>query len=218
MAYPWKVSEEIVLKATLKGLKLAGYQVDQNKQRIVTITKDGKAQKVAIRTTRFRRLGCPKTGSAWRRKDIDTMVIGAVNSVENPTSVEVRIMPRTEVLKLVEAHRAYDLKTGKGYAAGPGPAFIRLDQKGEHPGWGLAEDVKPIAVVDIADVLREEASGATEQARADVEVDTSPIQVTAADGTEQLDRFKQDVADSARRWLRVNPLRIKVDISITIEA
>ena len=118
MAYPFPVSNETMLEAVEKALETSGYEVAKLGRKIWNITKGNRTQKIAIRTSRDRWIGSPASGGALQRSEIDAFAIGAVNSRENPGSVEVYLIPRTEILRRWEAHRAAQGEAGR--VLGPG--------------------------------------------------------------------------------------------------
>jgi hypothetical protein len=202
MAYPFRVSNETMLKAVENGLETTGHKVEKLGRKIWNITKGNRTQKIAIRTSRDRYIGSPASGGALHRSDIAAFAIGAVNSREKPESVEVYLIPRTEILRLWEAHRA--ARSAAGRVVGPGPSFIALDKLDgtDGVGSGLVEEFQPIAQIKLGGQSADQSAPSGH----DVEV---------IDG---IDRLKRDVVDSAAKWLRLDPARVRIDIRITIEA
>jgi hypothetical protein len=202
MVFPYPVSSNTMLDAVEKGLQSAGYRVSKLGRKTARIQKGNEELKVAIRTSRDRWIGSQSSG-ALHRSDIDAFAIGAVDSIERPKSVEIYLIPRTAVLDRWNARRA--ARREAGYVVGTGPSFIALDKlEGiEGLGSGLAEEFRAIAEVKIEGVVEESVSVD------DVEVIDAP-----SDG---LDQFKRAIADSAEKWLRINPARVKIDIHITID-
>jgi hypothetical protein len=120
-------------------------------------------------------------------------------------------------LRRWEARRT--AREAAGYTLGPGPSFIALYKSDDAgPGSGLGDEFEPIAEINI-----DELSADQPLAAADIQVveGIAPhalrgeVRHTGSDG---IDRFKQDVVDSAEKWLRFDPGRIKIDIHITIDA
>jgi len=192
-----------MLEAVEKGLEAAGYSVDKLGRKTANVRKDGRTQKVAIRTSRDRWVGSNTSGGALHRSDIDAFAIGAVDSYQNPSSIEVYLIPRTEFLRRWEARRAG--RRDSGYVVN-GPTFIALDRLDGNDGLGsgLADEFKPIAEFTIAGHSADQPLSAD-----DIKViDTAGLGV---------DSFKRDVIDSAAKWLRFDPTRVKIDIHITID-
>jgi hypothetical protein len=193
--------EPNLLEAVGKALETVGYKVEKQGHKIWNITKDNRTQKIAVRTSRNRWIGSPATGGALRRSDIAAFAIGTVNSPDNPVSVEVYLIQRTEMLRRFEEHRA------AGYA-GRGPNFIALDKMEGTigVGSGVAEQFPPIAKIQLGDRSADRANSADD------------VQVVAGIGSDDgVDRFKQDVTASAAKWLSFGPTReVKIAIYITI--
>jgi hypothetical protein len=202
MAYPFRVSNDTMLGAVEKALEISGYKVEKLGRKIWNITKSNRTQKIAIRTSRDRWIGSPASGGALHRSDVAAFAIGAVNSRENPASVEVYLIPRTEILRLWEAHRAARSEAGR--VVGPGPSFIALDKLDgtDGVGSGLAEEFQRIAEIKLGGQSTDQPS-------------LSAHDIEVIDG---IDRLKRDVVDSAAKWLRFDPARVKIDIHITIDA
>jgi hypothetical protein len=216
MAQQFPFSAQTMLDAIDKGLEAAGYTVKKLGRKTSIITKNGQQMTVAIRTSRDRAIGSPQKGGALHRSDIDAFVIGAVNSVDNPTSVEVYLAPRAKVLKSFEMHN--DARRAAGYAVGPGPSFVVLDKRENDPGSGLAEEFRPIAVVAVEPVARTANfkrwdGGVVSQAVSD------PAPKVHEHGelrwVDNVDQFKEEVAASAERWFGSH--KAKIDIHIVID-
>jgi hypothetical protein len=157
---------------------------------------------VLVPVSADRWIGSPASGGALRRSDIAAFAIGAVNSRENPESVEVYLVPRTEILRLWEAHRA--ARTEASGVVGPGPSFIALDKLDGTVGVGsgLAEEFPPIAEIKLG--------GQT--------ADQPPLSAQDVEVIDGIDGLKRDVVNSAAKWLRFDPARVRIDIHITIDA
>jgi hypothetical protein len=199
MAYPFSISNDTMLEAVEKVLETTGYKVEKLGRKIWDITKGNQTQKIAIRTSRDRYIGSPATGGALRRPDIGAFAIGAVNSRDNPEAVEVYLIPRAEILRRFEAHRA------AGYS-GRGPSFIALDKENGTigVGSGLAAEFPPIAKIKLGG----------ESAYQPVSASAPDSDVEVIDG---IGRLKRDVVESAAKWLRLDPALVKIDIHITID-
>ena len=105
-------------------------------------------------------------------------------------------------LRLWEAHRAARKEAGR--VVGPGPSFIALDKLDgtDGVGSGLAEKFQPIAQIKLAGQS----------------ADRPPLSAHDIEVIDGIDRLKRDVVDSAAKWLRFDPVRVKIDIHITIDA
>jgi hypothetical protein len=215
MARVFKISPQTLSEAIDKGLAAAGYEVEKLGRKTAVIRKGDQTMKVAVRTSRDRYIGSPPSGGALHRSDIAAFVIGAVNSIESPTSVKVHLIPRTEVLRRWEARRA--ARRAAGYTLGPGPSFIALYKSDDAgPGSGLGDEFEPIAEINIDGLSADQPLAAADiQVVEGIAPHTLRGEVGA--GSDGIDRFKQDVVDSAEKWLRFDPARAKIDIHITID-
>jgi hypothetical protein len=128
------------------------------------------------------------------RSDIAVFVIGAVNSIESPTSVKVHLIPRTDVLR---RWRRAAARRAAGYTLGPGRSFIALYKSDDaDPGSGLGDEFEPIAEINVDGV-----SAGQPLAAADIQVveGIAPhtLRGEVGDGSDGIDRFRQDVVDRA---------------------
>ena len=215
MARLFRISLQIMAEAVDKGLTAAGYKVEKLGRKTAIIRKGDQTMKVAIRTSRDRYIGSPPSGGALHRSDIAAFVIGAVNSIESPTSVKVHLIPRIEVLRRWEARRA--ARKAAGYTLGPGPSFIALYKSDDAgPGSGLGDEFEPIAEINVDGLSADQPLAA-----ADIQVveGLAPhtLRSEVDTGGDGIDRFKQDVVDSAEKWLRFDPAKVKIDIHVTID-
>jgi hypothetical protein len=123
------------------------------------MTRNGKTQSAAVRTSRDRYIAFPplKGGSTWKTLDsVELVLVGVVNDVENPTSIVVYLFDAGEVRKRFNA--AYQARIDAGHVV---PDDYGMWVKLEHDqrqlpvavGSGLADDFKPIAEFKIADML-----------------------------------------------------------------
>ncbi|MGA7196989.1 hypothetical protein [Roseiarcus sp.] len=158
----------LMVEAAKRGAKEHGYELERIPGRglsnIWTITKGGKTQRAAIRTTRDRWIAFPPLakGTKWKTLDeVDAVIVASVDSKEEPETVEVFIFPADEVRK----------RFGEAYAARKQAGRVIRDNYGmwvalHYPerisrsapnaiGSGIADEHKPIAVYSIEKLLAE---------------------------------------------------------------
>jgi hypothetical protein len=157
----------LLVGAAKKAVMAQGYTLSRVPGRglsnIWNISKDGKTHKAAIRTTRDRWIAFQplQGGTKWKTlDDVETVVVAAVDSKDDPENVEIYIFPADEVRRRFDAAytaRANDRQTNQdGYGMWVG---LDRDDRGlaVSVGSGILEHYKRIAVYSITDLLNEHA-------------------------------------------------------------
>ncbi|MFZ1962569.1 MAG: hypothetical protein WAU78_03725 [Roseiarcus sp.] len=164
------VKWHLMVEAAKQGAKSQGYALERLPGRglsnIWTITKDGKKQRAAIRTTRDRWIAFPPLakGTKWKTLDeVDVVIVASVDSKEDPENIEVFIFPADEVRKRFDAAYAARKQTGHVIRENFG-MWVALDYPKRTPrdapiavGSGIADKHKRIAVYSIEKLLAENA-------------------------------------------------------------
>jgi hypothetical protein len=121
---------------------------------------NGKTRRIAIRTTKDRWFAFPplRQGKKWKTlNDVDLVLVAAVDDKEDPRRVEVYTFDAAEVTERFNANYAARTKAGQKVKDNFG-MWVSLDVDLRNvpasEGSGLAEKHKPIAVFDIADLLK----------------------------------------------------------------
>jgi hypothetical protein len=185
------VKWHLMTDAAKQGAEAAGYTLERVPGRglsnLWTITKDGKSQKAAIRTTRDRWFAFPplEGGTKWKTlDDVDVVIVSSVDSREDPENVEVFIFPADEVRKRFDAAHAARSKAGQVVKDNFGMWIsLQKDDRGipVSAGSGLIEKYKRVASFAIQDLVPS-ISAADDEDADDVEALTS-IQQTETSPT-----------------------------------
>lgn len=128
---------------------------------IWNITKDGKTRVASIRTTRDRWIAFPPLhgGAKWKTlDDVQTVIVAAVDSKDDPENVEVYIFPADEVRKRFNAAYAARNKEGLTIKDNFG-MWVSLDRDDRglaaSVGSGILDHYKRVAAYSISDLLSE---------------------------------------------------------------
>ena len=157
-----------MVAAAKQGAEADGYELKRVPGRglsnIWTITKDGKAQRAAIRTTRDRWIAFPPLakGTKWKTlDDVAVVIVASVDSKEEPENIEVYIFPADEVRQRFDAAYAARVKDRLVVRDDFG-MWVNLDlDKRAAPtavGSGIIMKYKPVAVFSIEKLLAEKAT------------------------------------------------------------
>jgi hypothetical protein len=158
----------LLVGAAKKATVAQGYTLSRVPGRglsnIWNISKNGKTNVASIRTTRDRWIAFPplEGGTKWKTlDDVETVIVAAVDSRENPEKIEVYIFPAEEVRKRFDAAYAARIEDGRTIKDNFG-MWVALD-RGEHGlatsvGSGILDQYKPIAVYSISELLGENLS------------------------------------------------------------
>ena len=157
-----------MVAAAKQGAKAQGYELERVPGRglsnIWTITRDGKGQRAAIRTTRDRWIAFPPLakGTKWKTlDDVAVVIVASVDSKEEPENIEVYIFPADEVRQRFDAAYAARVKAGLVVRDDFG-MWVNLDldkRDVRAAGSGIIEKYKRVAVFSIAKLLAEKAIG-----------------------------------------------------------
>jgi hypothetical protein len=177
MANRLEIKWALMVAAAKRGAKAQGYELERVPGRglsnIWTISKDGKTQRAAIRTTRDRWIAFGRLAkqAKWKTLDeVDTVIVATVDSKEKPENIEVFIFPADEVRKRFDASYAarVNAKIVINHDFG---IWVNLDlDKRNMPiavGSGIIERQKPVAIFSINKLLAENAGNV--QANEDAE-------------------------------------------------
>jgi hypothetical protein len=157
----------LLVDAAKKALIAQGYALSRVPGRglsnIWNVSKDGKTRKVAIRTTRDRWIAFQPLhgGTKWKTlDDVETVVVAAVDSKDDPENVEIYIFPADEVryrFNAADTARANDRQASQdGYGMWVG---LDRDDRGlaASVGSGIVEDYNRSAIYSITDLLDDHA-------------------------------------------------------------
>jgi hypothetical protein len=161
------VKWRLMVEAAKRGAKAQGYELERVPGRglsnIWKISKDGKTQLAAIRTTRDRWIAFGRLAkeAKWKTlNDVDTVIVASVDSKEEPENVEVFIFPADEVRKRFDASYAARVNAGI-VMRNEFAIWVNLDlDKRNVPvavGSGIIEKYKPVAIFSIEKLLAENA-------------------------------------------------------------
>ncbi len=135
-----RILRNLLVDAAKQAAEKEGYKLQRVPGRglsnIWNMEKDGKTEKVSIRTTQDRWIAFPRIerGTKWKTLDeVDMVIVAAVDSKESPKNIEVYIFPASEVRK----------RFNDAYAARDKDGQINYDNFGM---WvALDEDLRGIA-------------------------------------------------------------------------
>lgn len=218
------VKWHLMTDAAKRGAEAAGYTLERVPGRglsnLWTITKDGKSQKAAIRTTRDRWFAFPPLngGTKWKTlDDVDAVIVSTVDSREDPENVEVFIFPADEVRKRFQAAHAARTKAGQVVKDNFGMWIgLHKDDRGipASVGSGIADKYDRITSYAIKDLIPSiVAADAVGEDADDVEALTSMEQTEAPPSTigEVMAWARQRVADLAGVQVEAVKLDLKVE-------
>jgi hypothetical protein len=155
-------SWHLMVGAAKKALEGEGFTLNRIPGRglsnVWRVEKAGETRVTSIRTTRDRWIAFPPLEGGKKFKtldDVEDVLVAAVDSKENPKSVEVYLFPAEEVRNRFAA--AYDARTKAGHVNREGfGMWVNLDpdQRGIaiSVGSGLAAAYKPIAAYSLDDL------------------------------------------------------------------
>lgn len=203
--------------AAKRGAEAQGYALARVPGRglsnIWTITKNGKSQKAAIRTTRDRWFAFPPLadGTKWKTlSEVETVIVAAVDSRDEPENVEVYIFPADEVRSRFDAAYAARVKAGQVVKNNFG-MWVSLDQDDRgipaSTGSGIVKKHKRVAIYPIKDLLAGNETKVAEQVEDEASADADAGPSTIA---EVMDWARQRVADIAG----VSPQAVKLDLKV----
>jgi hypothetical protein len=157
----------LMVAAARQGAEAEGYELERVPGRglsnVWTITKDGKTQRAAIRTTRDRWIAFPPLakGTKWKTlDDVSVVIVASVDSKEEPENIEVYIFPADEVRQRFEAAYVARVKDGLVVRDNFG-MWVNLDldkRAARAAGSGIIVKHKPVAVFSIEKLLAENAA------------------------------------------------------------
>ena len=151
----WKI---LVNKArhTVEGV---GYEMQRvpgkGRSNVWELHKGNKKTIAAIRTTQDRYIAFLPLEEKWKTLgDVDTVIVAAVDDIENPQNVEVYMFPADEVQKRFD--EAYYARVKAGYKINEDVGmWVCLDPIDHDSlngvGTGILRDHKPIAVLPLDD-------------------------------------------------------------------
>jgi hypothetical protein len=183
------VKWRLMVDAAKRGAISQGYELERLPGRglsnIWTITKDGKSQRAAIRTTRDRWIAFPPLakGTKWKTLDeVDVVIVATVDSREEPENVEVFIFPANDVRKRFNDCYAARVKASQTIKDNFG-MWIALDPKTHVTptavGSGIISKYKRIAVYAIDKLVAESAIDLAAPDE-DADVSEAPVSVGVA--------------------------------------
>lgn len=211
------VKWHLMVEAAKRGAEAQGYTLARVPGRglsnIWTITKNGKSQKAAIRTTRDRWFAFPPLadGTKWKTlSEVEVVIVAAVDSRAEPENVEVYIFPAEEVRARFDA--AYAARTKAGHIQKNNFGMwvgLDTDDRGiaASVGSGIANKHKRVAIYAIVDLLVGNETKVAEQVEDGAAGDTDAGPSTIA---EVMDWARQRVADIAG----VSPQAVKLDLKV----
>ncbi|WP_206077165.1 MULTISPECIES: hypothetical protein [Mesorhizobium] len=158
-----------MVDAAKKAAEAQGYSMTRVPGRglsnIWNITKGGKTEMAAIRTTRDRYIAFPplQGGAKWKTlDDVETVIVATVDSKDDPENVEVYIFPAHDVRKRFNAHYAARSKEGQTIKDNFG-MWVGLDRDNRgiaaSVGTGILDHYKRVAVYSISDLLADNPHG-----------------------------------------------------------
>lgn len=171
----WKV----LVHAVRKGAESKGYAMKRHPGRglsnIWDVQRGGEKRIAAIRTTQDRYIAFPPLngGKKWKTlTDVDLVYVGAVDSKDEPTKVEVYCFDAKEVRQQFDA--AYKARVSDGHIVKDNfGLWVNLDPDNRNiassVGAGIAAKHKPIAVFALDDLIASTASSAVAESHDEVE-------------------------------------------------
>jgi hypothetical protein len=155
----------LLVDAAKKAVQAQGYSLQRVPGRglsnIWTLTKNGQTKTASIRTTRDRWIAFPplEGGKKWKTlDDVDTVVVAAVDSKDEPENIEVMMFSAEEVRKRFDAAYAARIKDGQTVKDNFG-MWVGLDHDDRglaaSVGSGIAEKHERLATYSIAGLLEE---------------------------------------------------------------
>jgi hypothetical protein len=174
------VKWHLMVEAAKLGAKTQGYDLERVPGRglsnLWTMTKGGRSQRAAIRTTRDRWIAFPPyaKGTKWKTlDDVDLVLVASVDSKEDPQNIEVFIFPANEVRERFSAAYASRAQAGRVLRENFGMwVALYAPERGTRDlrdtpyavGSGIAQKYKPIAVYSIEKLLAEHTAAPSEDA------------------------------------------------------
>lgn len=156
---------QITAGSATKALAEVGYQLKKmpgrGRSNVYEAKKNGKTERVSVRTTRGRKFAFPSTdkGKAWLTlDDVDVVVVAAVDNREDPRAIQVYKFDAAEVKKRFSD--AYTARTKADIVVRDNfGMWVSLDKDNRgiprSVGTGLGNDFPPIAEYLIADLVKE---------------------------------------------------------------
>lgn len=181
----------LLVDAAKKALQAQGYSMQRVPGRglsnIWTLTKGGETKTVSIRTTRDRWIAFPplEKGTKWKTLDeVDTVVVAAVDSKDEPENIEVMMFSATEVKKRFNEAYAARIKDGQTVRDNFG-MWVGLDHDDRglaaSVGSGIAEKHERLATYSIATLLEEAPQSAAEDSEGGERTSSTPELATIAE-------------------------------------
>ncbi len=198
----WTVLVEGVKKAArAEGFAMVR-QPGRGLSNIWNLERNREKRVAAIRTTQDRAIAFPplNDGKAWKTlSDVDLVLVGVVDSKDDPTKVEVYRFDAKEVRQHFDA--AYKARVGDGHIVKDNYGFwVSLDPDDRNiassVGAGLASKHKPIAVYPLADLIPVATSDAALKVTNDVEDEAEDLP-TFATIAEVMTWARQSIAEIA---------------------
>ena len=212
------VKWRLLVDAAKKAVASQGYSLSRVPGRglsnIWNITKDGKTKVASIRTTRDRWIAFPplQGGTKWKTlDDVETVIVAAVDSKDDPENVEVYIFPADEVRKRFNAAYAARKKDGQTIKDNFG-MWVSLDRDDRglaaSVGSGILDHYKRVAGYSISELLsenphEEEAVAEEIEQEAPEAADFSTIAEVMAWAREQVAQLAGVQADAVKLDLKI---------------
>lgn len=211
----------LLVDAAKLGAESQGYKLTRVPGRglsnVWNMQKGGKTEVAAIRTTRDRWIAFPplKGGTSWKTlDDVETVIVAAVDSKENPQNIEVYIFPAAEVRKRFDA--AYAARSAAGHVKRDDfGMWVALDHDprgiASSIGSGITEKYKPLSVYSISSLLSENVNqpaqaGETIVPEEPTEPETAPTTIS-----EVMDWARRRVAEIEKIQVEAVKLDLKIE-------
>lgn len=206
----------LMVNAAKRALEREGYALERVPGRglsnVWSISKGGRREVVAIRTTRDRWIAFQPLdgGKGWKTlDDVEKVVVAAVDSKDDPENVEVYIFPADEVRRRFAA--AYDARAKDRRAAQDNYGmWVGLDHDSRglaaSVGSGIVDDYPRIAVYPMAGLLAEGS--------ADTSEDNIPDEGSLASGPTTIVEVLACAREKVARLAGVQPDAVKLELRI----
>ena len=172
------MSRAILVGAAKRALQEQGYNIKRipghRRSNMWDAEKDGKAERVSIRTTRNRWIVFEplEGGTKWQTlNDVDTVVVAAVDDRDDPSSVEVYQFEADQVRKRFDDAYAARIEAGRTMRDNLG-MWVNLDEGNRgnltSAGSGLAAEHDPIEQYPLSELIESaDPAKAAQEAAAD---------------------------------------------------
>ncbi|RXF72869.1 hypothetical protein [Hansschlegelia zhihuaiae] len=218
----------MLVSAAKKAAESQGYEMKRVPGRglsnVWNVKKGDKAQVASIRTTRDRWIAFPPLdgGKRWKTlSGVDLVIVAAVDSKEDPRTVDGHIFPADEVRSRFDAAYAARRKDGQTPKDGFGMwVALDRDERGlaASVGSGIGDKYKSVATYSVAELIVGDANvGDEAEAEIDDADETHAVALEDHAGIPALTTISEVVAWARQRISKMSgaPLSaVKLDLKI----